>query len=333
MLRDATMRTFLDLAERAGILAEVNRSEMSVLLTDGKRILFRSADNPDRLRGPNLGWFYLDEAAMMPPEVWLIMIGRLRETPARRLATSTPRGKNWLYTTFTQPGSFAIVRSSSRENQFLPSAFVQTLETSYTARFARQEIEGDFIDDVEGALWKHTTIDGTRVASPPQLVRVVVAVDPSGTATGDAAGIIVAGISADRQGYILEDTTIQASPDQWAKVAVGAYHRHRADRLVAEVNYGGEMVRQTIRTVDPHIAYTAVHASRGKAIRAEPIAALYEQGKVHHVGTFAALEDELTSWVPGMASPNRMDALVWALTELLLGSGNAPAPVAGGSAR
>lgn len=147
MLRDATMRSFLDLARRGGVLAGFNRSEMHVTLTDGKHVLFRSADDPDRLRGPNLGWAYLDEAALMDADVWPIMIGRLRLAPARAWATSTPRGFNWLYEVFTKGGpDYAIVRSSTRENTFLPAGFVRTLEHAYDSEWTAQEIEGEFVD-------------------------------------------------------------------------------------------------------------------------------------------------------------------------------------------
>jgi phage terminase large subunit-like protein len=147
-----------------------------------------------------------------------------------------------------------------------------------------------------------------------------VAIDPSATTTGDEAGIIAAGRTANGHAYVLDDRSVQGSPHTWGSRAVQCYHAHKADRVVAEVNNGGEMVELTLRTVDPTVSYKAVHASRGKRTRAEPVAALYEQGKVHHVGTFPQLEDEMCDWEPDASdSPNRMDALVWALTELMLG--------------
>jgi phage terminase large subunit-like protein len=146
---------------------------------------------------------------------------------------------------------------------------------------------------------------------------VVVGVDPSATSTGDEAGIVVAG-TGKGEGFVLADESLQGSPLVWAKAAVTAYHKHRADRIIAEANQGGEMVELTIRQVDPSVPLKLVHASRGKQTRAEPISAQYEKGLVHHVGNFPALEDEMCLWIPGDASPNRMDALVWALTELML---------------
>lgn len=160
MLRDATLRTFLDLAQRAGILESFNKAEMSAGLVGGRTALFRSADAPDRLRGPNLGWFYLDEAAMMKPEVWLIMIGRLREEPAKAWATTTPRGKNWLYKEFSkEDGDHKIIRASSKTNPFLPADFVRVLEETYDDRFAAQEIGGEFLDESFGGLLAEFWVD------------------------------------------------------------------------------------------------------------------------------------------------------------------------------
>jgi len=274
MLRDATFKTFLDLATRGGIIRALHRSEMSVTLTDGKLILFRSADNPDRLRGPNLSWFYLDEAAMMDPEVWLIMLGRLRLAPGRAWATSTPRGNNWLARVFQSSPDHAIIRSSSRQNPYLPAGFVASLEQSYTQRLIRQEVEGEFLDDVPGALWTRAMLDACRVTSVPDLRRIVVGVDPSGSAKGDACGIVVAGKDAAGHGYVLDDRSIQALPGVWAAEAVAAYNSHKADRLIAESNFGGEMVRTTIQTIPGAPSVSLISASRGKMVRAEPIAAL-----------------------------------------------------------
>ena len=158
----------------------------------------------------------------------------------------------------------------------------------------------------------------TNNGSSVQLSHLVVALDPSTTATGDAAGIIVAGRGYDKKFYVLEDNTTNGSPSVWARACVNAYHTHKADRVVAESNQGGEMVEAVIKVEDADVPVKLVHASRGKVTRAEPIAALYEQGRVHHVGTFPELEDEMCEWTQGdKDSPNRMDALVWALTELM----------------
>jgi predicted phage terminase large subunit-like protein len=175
-----------------------------------------------------------------------------------------------------------------------------------------------FLADAEGALWQRENITTHRVVEAPEMVRVVVGVDPAATskATSDETGIIVAGLGIDQRYYILDDASLRASPDGWGTAAVAAYHRYQADRIVAETNNGGEMVEHVIRTVDKSVPYKGVHASRGKQTRAEPIAALYEQGRVSHVGHHSQLENQMCTWVPGMPSPDRIDSMVWALTEL-----------------
>lgn len=321
MLRDATLRTWLHLARRAGVLAAFKHSTMSATLVNGSEVWFRSADEPDRLRGPNIGWFWLDEAAMMEIDVWHIMLGRLREAPGKAWVTTTPRGGNWIYKIWAkepQPG-YELIRSSTRENRFLPADFVHSLEQSYTRRFARQEIEGEFLLDTPGALWTWAMLDNFRVNAAPELVRIVVGVDPKASVEADSeTGIVVAGIDAAGHAYVIGDASVDDTPERWGRKAVQTYHAHNADRIVAETNQGGDMVTTVLRMVDPYVPVRGVHASRGKATRAEPVAALYEQGRVHHVGSFAALEDQMCSWVPGDKSPDRMDALVWALTELMV---------------
>jgi phage terminase large subunit-like protein len=201
-----------------------------------------------------------------------------------------------------------------------PTYIREVIDPLRNTRLGRQEIEGELLEDTPGALWTQEMIDSSRSTSVPPLVRVVVGVDPTATTRGDAAGIVTAGIGTDGHGYVLADDTIQGSPNTWGSRAVQSYHAHQADRIVAETNNGGEMVEQTIRTVDGSVAYKGVWASRGKRTRAEPIAAMYEQGRIHHVGNLAELENEMTTWAPeDKDSPNRMDALVWALTELFLG--------------
>jgi hypothetical protein len=182
-------------------------------------------------------------------------------------------------------------------------------------------VEEAFMADAKGALWKRDIINAGRVNQAPDLVRVVVAIDPSVTNTdkSDEAGVVAAGLGVDGRAYVLEDLSLKASPNGWASVGVNAYHKLNADRIVGEVNNGGDMVETVVRTVDPRVSYKKVHASRGKHTRAEPIAALYEQGKVSHVGfNLVSLENQMCTWVPGAKSPDRMDALVWALTELML---------------
>lgn len=203
----------------------------------------------------------------------------------------------------------------SMDNPHISKAALADITHDMTALSYRMEIEAEDVDEAPGALWTRGIIDGARVLKAPDLERVVVGIDPSATSTGDEAGIVVAG-RQDSEYYVLADASLQASPDGWARAAVIAYHKYNADRIVAEDNNGGEMVETTIKQVDRSVPVTRVHASRGKQTRAEPVSAIYEQGRVHHVGSFSQLEDEMCLWVPGDASPNRMDALVWALTKL-----------------
>lgn len=197
-----------------------------------------------------------------------------------------------------------------------PTYLQQIRETYEGTRIGRQEVYGEILDDNPNALWSRKLIENARVVKTPQLKRIVVAVDPSATGTGDECGIVVVGKEGN-DFYVLDDVSRQASPTDWAKAVVTAHHKHSADRIIYESNMGGEMVEATIRTIDKNVPVRPVRATRGKHLRAEPIAALYEQGKVHHVGNFDALENEMCEWTPDSAdSPNRLDALVWALTEL-----------------
>jgi phage terminase large subunit-like protein len=216
-----------------------------------------------------------------------------------------------------------LARGSTYENRSnLAGAFLDEILDRYEGtRLGRQELHAEILADVEGALWDRDSIDDHRVMSAPDLVRVVVAIDPAASAKASSSetGVVVAGLGTDGHGYILDDRTTRGTPLEWASAAVAGYHLHNADRLVAEANQGGDMVRHTIETVEAGLPLKMVHASRGKRTRAEPVAALYEQGRVHHVGAFIELEDQLCGWVPGVSeSPDRLDALVWALTELMV---------------
>jgi phage terminase large subunit-like protein len=218
-------------------------------------------------------------------------------------------------------GRWATFHFRSGDNPHISREALADLTQDMTALAYRMEIMAEDVDEAPGALWTRPIIEANRVQQAPDLSRIVVGVDPTATATGDEAGIIVAGSAMQNgeiHGYTLADMSLQGSPFAWASAVVKAYHDWGADSVVAEDNNGGEMVEFTIKTVDPSVRIKRVHASRGKATRAEPVAALYEQGKVHHVGAYPALEDELCLWCPGDASPNRLDACVWALTELML---------------
>lgn len=324
MLQDAAMRSFLEIGERLQFIREVNKADMRVTLGNGAEVLFRSLDNPESARGPNLSGAWIDEASLVARDAYSVIIACLRQGGEQGWlsATFTPKGMaHWTYEVFGmgKPGT-ALFHATTKENPFLPPTFYDAVRAQYTAFLAQQELEGQFIGDLEGALWKRETVERYRVVRAPNLVREVVAIDPAVTSAegSDETGIAVAGLGEDGDAYVLDDLSLKASPHAWGTAAVEGYRHYQADRIVAEVNNGGDMVELTIRTVDPNASYKAVHASRGKATRAEPIAALYEQGRVHHVGTLPELENQLCQWVPGDKSPDRLDALVWAITELML---------------
>lgn len=281
-----------------------------------------SAEEPDRLRGPQFHWAICDELASWKyPETWdMLMFGmRLGEKPQVAVAT-TPRPIKLIKELMSQKTT-VISRGTTYDNRpnLSPAFFQQVVGKYEGTRLGRQELNAEILDDVPGALWKRANLDDNRATKHPDLVRVVVGVDPHAT-TGET-GIVIAGKGSDGRGYVLDDLSTGGSPDHWARQVVTGYHKHKADRIAAEINNGGDMVVTTIGTVDKNAPVRKLWASRGKQTRAEPIAALYEQGKIHHVGVFAALEDELCNWVPGeSASPNRLDALVWALTEVMLNS-------------
>jgi hypothetical protein len=263
----------------------------------------------------NCAWKY-------PQETWdMLQFGlRLGDDP-RCAITTTPKPIPLIRDILKNPVT-AVTKGSTYDNiTNLAPAFVDIIISKYEGtRLGRQELNAEILDDNPDALWQRSNIDDHRVSSIPELVRVVVGVDPAATskAGSDDTGIVVAGIDKRMHGYVLGDYTCHTTPQKWAQEVIAAYHKHSADRIVGETNNGGEMVEHTLRTVDPGIPFKAVHASRGKQTRAEPISAYYEQGRIHHVGSFPALEDQMCDWVPGVSdSPDRVDALVWALTELL----------------
>jgi predicted phage terminase large subunit-like protein len=220
------------------------------------------------------------------------------------------------------PGT-VTTRGNTYENiSNLSEAFRQTIIERYEGtRIGRQEIYAEILDDVEGAMWISAMIDDNRLKSAPDMKKIVVAIDPAVTARvgSDETGIIVAGLGIDNHGYILHDASGIYSPNEWAKKAIFLYEKYKADRIIAEVNNGGDLVETNIRIIDNYIHYKSVHATRGKVIRAEPVVALYEQGKIHHVGAFAKLEEQMTTWDPESdKSPDRVDALVWAITDLII---------------
>lgn len=280
-----------------------------------------SADEPDRLRGPNHDLAWCDEVATwrFPESFDQLLLGlRLGDDP-RCLVTTTPKPVR-LIRELIALSTTVVIRGTTYENRanLAPAFFEQIIRKYEGTRLGRQELNAELLEDNPFALWQRDRIEALRVAGAPPLSRIVVGVDPQAGEGEDAAetGIVVAGRAENGHGYVLDDRTISASPLVWANAAIAAYHTHRADRIIAEANQGGAMVESTLRTVERGAPVRLVHASRGKQVRAEPISALYEQGRVHHVGTFSELEDQLCEWVPGETSPDRLDALVWALTEL-----------------
>ena len=284
-----------------------------------------SADEPDRLRGPQCEIAWGDEIATWKyPEAWDNMqFGlRLGRNP-QSIATTTPRPVKLVRTLLKDPTT-VITRGSTYDNRAnLAQSFYKTIIKKYEGtNLGRQEIYAELLDDNPNALWRRKTIEGSRVGNrdPHDMVRIVVAVDPAVSTSEDSneTGIIVAGVDADGHAYVYEDCSERNTPLGWAQRTVGAFVRHKADRVIAEINNGGNLVEANIRTVAPDIPYRCVRASRGKTIRAEPVAALYEQGRVHHVGMHEQLEDQMCEYMPGEESPDRMDALVWAITDLLI---------------
>ncbi|MFC3697405.1 MAG: DNA-packaging protein [Pseudomonadota bacterium] len=297
--------------------------------------LFGAAE-PESLRGPQFSHGWADEIAKWPLALgaWdnLMMAMRLGKSP-RVMATTTPRPVA-LVRRLVADGDVIVTRGRTADNRAnLAEGFVEAMERSYGGtRLGRQELDGELIEEVEGALWSRDLIERCRVAHVPgagdgaALHRVVVAVDPPASAHGDACGIVVAGVGGDGRAYVIADASVEGcSPEQWARAVAAAALVHGADKVVAEANNGGAMVESVLRAADAMLPVKLVHASRGKVARAEPVAALYEAGRVAHRGAFARLEDEMCGLLAGGGyvgpgrSPDRADALVWALTELMLG--------------
>jgi phage terminase large subunit-like protein len=285
-----------------------------------------SADAPERLRGPQHDAFWADElcAWRHASYAWdMLLLGlRLGANP-RGVITTTPKVMPLYKQLLTDPTVTVTASSTFQNADNLAPAFLADIVTRYAGtRLGRQELDADLVEDVEAALWRRPWIEQARVSKAPTLTRVVVAVDPAVTSGAQAheTGIIVAGRDDRGHAYILDDRSLRASPDAWARRAIGAYRDAKADRLVAEANQGGELVLHTLQMVDRNVPVSLIHATRGKRTRAEPVAALYEQGRVHHVGRFPTLEDQLCLWdaQAGEISPDRLDALVWAVTELIV---------------
>lgn len=315
----------------AGLLSVFPRRQRPLYEPSKRRVTFhtgaigilRSADEPDQFRGPQYDCAWADEiASWQYEESWdQMMFGLRLGTNPRVVVTTTPRPTPLIKSLIKDPNT-VLTRGSTFENKGnLAAPFLQKLVAKYEGtRLGRQELYAEVLTDTPGALWTYAQVEALRLrAVPVPLKRIVVAIDPAVTAgeDSDETGLMVVGLGEDSHLYILEDLSGRHTPNEWARLAVGAYRRFQADRIVGEVNNGGDLVEVNIRTVDPNISYKAVHAAKGKRTRAEPVGALYEQRKVHHVGSFSVLEDQMCTWIPGQGrSPDRVDALVWAVTEL-----------------
>ncbi|KAB0573577.1 DNA-packaging protein [Brucella pituitosa] len=326
----------------SGILS-VSRANRPRYETTRRRLLWDngavaslySSEDPDGLRGPQFDAAWCDELAKWknPQATWdMLQFGlRLGDFP-RQVVTTTPRAVPLLKTLMTDD-SVAMTHMRTSENASnLADGFMQAINQRYAGtRLGRQELDGELIEERAGALWSRERIEQCFEPEAPQLVRILVAVDPPASSgkSSDACGIVVAGIDENGIGHVLADESMSmAKPHQWARRAIALYHSFEADAILAEVNQGGEMVAAVLSAEDASVPVLMRRASRGKWLRAEPVAALYEQDRVWHAGRFPALEDEMCDFAPeGLSSgrsPDRLDALVWALGELMLGADRKP---------
>ncbi len=330
------------MVEGASGIAAISRHDRPRYEPTRRRLLWESgavaqafsSEDPESLRGPQFEAAWGDEVAKwknVDAVFDMLQFGLRLGTGPRQLLTTTPRPTALIKRLVADP-AFSVTRMRTLENEAnLAAGFLDALRARYGGtRLARQELDGEIIEDREDALWSRAAIEAVTGGSG-ELGRIVVAVDPpaSSRRTSDACGIVVAGLDGQGRAVVLEDATLgRARPQDWAGRAVALYHRYEADCIVAEVNQGGEMVSSVIATVDPGVPVRPVRARRGKWLRAEPVAALYEQGRVVHAGRFPLLEDEMCDFgrdgLSDGRSPDRVDALVWAVSELLLGTSQAP---------
>jgi hypothetical protein len=328
----------LSLAEplEFGVYKKYESDKIIELVGTEQRIRAKTAWNADTLRGDTADLLILDEFQLMNEDAWgIVGLPMLMDNNGDAVLVYTPpslhtrsvskatdkRHAAKMYKKCVDDSKWLCLTWTSHDNPYISEEGIREVSGDMTAIAVRQEIMAEDIDEVPGALWKMAVIESTRVTEIPSealpFERLVVAVDPTGSSTNEA-GIVGAAKGANGHGYLLEDASLLAAlPRIWGQQTVWLYWRLKADRIVGEANYGGDMVEALLRTVDENISYKNVTATRGKIVRAEPICALYEKGLIHHVGHFPNLEEEQCSYVPGdKLSPNRMDAAVWAFTEL-----------------
>lgn len=322
---------------QAGVFRKNETEHIIERVGTEQRIRAKTAYNADTLRGDYADLLILDEWQLMDEDAWetvgapmmldsngeavfIYTPPSLRSRSVNKARDPQHAAKMFKRAQEDTSGRWAAFHFTSYDNPHLNADALSEITQDMTVLAHRMEINAEDVDEAPGALWTREVIEAGRVLKAPDLPRVVVAVDPSATSTGDEAGIITAGRGGDDY-YTMADDSLQGSPLEWARAAVTAYHRWKADHIVAEANNGGEMVSTVIHQVDATVPVKLVHASRGKQTRAEPVSAIAEQKRDHHVGSFPALENELCLWVPGDASPNRLDAKVWAYTDLMAKAG------------
>lgn len=305
-------------------------SKRRIIWANGNVARLYSADEPERLRGPQCCRFWADELAAWRfiDDAWdNLSFGFRIGDNLRGVITTTPKPIDLLRSLISNPAC-VVTRGSTYDNRanLAPGFFTDIITKYEGTRLGRQELNAELLEDLPGALWRQQMIDALRIKYVDVrwdlIIRIVVAIDPAVTAAEDSdeTGIVVCGLTISGHVIVLDDLSCKESPLGWARVAVGAYNTRRADLIVGEVNNGGDLVGANIHAVAPHVNFRSVRATRGKTVRAEPVAALYEQGRVHHVGFFAEMEKQMCEYVPGVSkkSPDRMDALVWAITELVV---------------
>lgn len=327
-----------------GLPVTYNQVDCTVTFHNGSSIVVGGLDDKERtekILGLEFSTIYLNEASQIPFPSFQLAQTRLAQKSNLHnkfyVDCNPPNKSHWIYKFFIKkvdpvsnlplahPDNYVNMRLNPEGNRVnLSDDYISDVLGNLSERQRKRFLLGEFLDDNPYALFKRENIDSNRApkASCFGVTRVVIGVDPAVTSaeTSDSTGIVACASSDNGHYYVLADHTINASPLVWAGEVVKAYHLHKADRVIGEVNNGGDLIETTLRTVDPTIPFRPVHATRGKAIRAEPIAALYEQGKVHHMGALTELEDQMCEWVPNdprAPSPDRMDALVWAITDLM----------------
>lgn len=324
-----------------GMPYNLNKSDWFVTLPNGSEIWLAGLDDKERtekILGKEFTSIYINEASQISYSSYQMALTRLAENsgqPNRLIIDCNPPTKDhWLYALFKlkvqpdnkniklkNPQLYGYIDLNPIDNAVnLQEGYIDEVLSSLDERQRARFRDGEWLDRRQGSLWGYDTIAQNRVDSAPALRRIVVAVDPAVTSNEDSdeTGIIVAGISPDEHIYVLADYSLSGSPAEWARMVNEAYSRHTADSVIAEVNQGGDLVERNIHVCNRSLPYKQVRATRGKALRAEPVASLYEQGKVHHVGQFPELETQMIEWSPAVTSysPDRLDALVWAVTEL-----------------